>query len=357
MFRDYSTKALPDTNDRLNRDIPRACVGQRAQRREKSVGENEPNPYLTRFIKPNLQSLTSMPPQKVLVTGPYGEAGEAIFDHLIEKEKYEFSYLDRNDHPEYETHVADITDYAAIRPAFEDQDAVIHLAAESDAGASFEEIIEPNVVGTYNVLKATMDANVPKLICASSMRVMGEYEEDHAPALYEEDYPSKLDPLRLSHETLPKPDSYYGASKMFGEYLCRMHARREGHPQHVYSIRISSVRTRKYDHPYGDAERGVDRGDGHVVDEDEVSDPSQTGSWERWSEDYERMVKRMKASWTSQRDFAQMLELCLDDDSVTYDTFYAVSGNASRWFDIEHAQAVLGYEPKDDGATWDAPPS
>jgi len=298
-----------------------------------------------------------MPPKRVLVTGPYGEAGEALFNHLVGTDEYEFTFLDRNDHPNHDTVVADISNYEEIRPAFDGVDAVVHLAAQSDAGADFADIVEPNIVGTYNVLQAMADAGVPKLIAASSMRVMGEYEEAHAPDLYEPDYPSKLDPLRLTHETLPKPDSYYGASKIFGEHLGRIHARRDADPQQVYSIRISSVRTEKYDHPYGDAERGVERGDEDVVAEGEVSDPSQTGSWERGSEEYDRMVKRMKASWTSQRDFAQLIECCLDDETVTYDTFYAVSGNAGRWFDIEHAKAVLGYEPQDDGATWEAPPS
>jgi nucleoside-diphosphate-sugar epimerase len=199
-----------------------------------------------------------MPLQKVLVTGPYGEAGEAIFNHLVDKEKFEFSFLDRNDHPEYETHVGDIANYDEIRPAFDGVDAVIHLAAQSDAGADFDDIVNPNIIGTHNVLKAMADAEVPKLLFASSMRVMGEYEEEHAPELYEEDYPSAFDPLRLDQKTFPKPDSYYGASKMFGEYLCRIHARRDADPQQVYSIRPSSVRTKKYDHPYGDAERGVD---------------------------------------------------------------------------------------------------
>jgi len=298
-----------------------------------------------------------MTKQNVLVTGPFGEAGEAILNYLAGEDEYEFTYLNRTDHPEYETHVADVADYDAIRPAFDEQDAVIHLAAQSDAGAEFEEIIEPNIIGTYNVLKAMEDAGVEKLIYASSQRVMGLYEEDHAPELYEEDYPSEFDPFRLTHETLPKPDGYYGASKMFGEHMCRAHARRDGFPEQVYSLRISSVRTEEYDHPYGDAERGVDRGEEHKVDEDEVWDQSQTGSWERGSEEYKKMVKRLKASWTSQRDFAHLLECCLKDDSVTYDAFYAVSGNAARWFDIEHAQAVLGYEPKDDASQWDGPPS
>ncbi|AUV83582.1 NAD(P)-dependent oxidoreductase [Salinigranum rubrum] len=298
-----------------------------------------------------------MSKQRVLVTGPYGEAGEAILNHLYGKDEYEFTFLNLEDHPEYETHVADIADYDAIRPAFDGQDAVIHLAAQSDAGAGFQEVIEPNVVGTYNVLRAMREAGVETLVFASSQRVMGLYEEDHAPDLYEEDYPSEFDPFRLSHETLPKPDSYYGASKMFGEHMCRAHARRDGAPEHIYSLRISSVRTQRYDHPYGDAERGVDRSDEHKVKEGEVWDQSQTGSWERGSEEYERMVKRMKATWTSQRDFAHLLECCLADDSVTYDTFYAVSDNAARWFDLEHAKAVLGYEPRDDASEWDSPPN
>ena len=298
-----------------------------------------------------------MKKQNVLVTGPYGEAGEAILNHLYDKEKYNFTFLNKTDHPDYETHVADVADYDAIRPAFEGQDAVIHLAAQSDAGADFEGVIEPNVVGVYNVLKAMEDASVEKLIFASSQRVMGLYEEDHAPELYDEDYPSEFDPFRLTHETLPKPDGYYGASKVFGENICRVHARRDAAPEQIYSLRISSVRTQEYDHPYGDAERGVDRSEEHELGpEDEVWDQSQTGSWQRDSDEYEEMVKRLKASWTSQRDFAHLLECCLEDDSVTYDTFYAVSENASRWFDIEHAKAVLDYDPQDDGSKWNSPP-
>lgn len=299
-----------------------------------------------------------MSPRNVLVTGPYGEAGEAILNHMQGDESYEFTFLNRSDHPEYETHVADIANYDAIRPAFEDQDAVIHLAAQSDAGADFEGIIEPNIIGTYNILKAMKDADVPKLIYASSQRVMGLYEEEHAPELYEEDYPSEFDPLRLDHQTLPKPDGYYGASKVFGENICRVHARRAGAPYQVYSLRISSVRTAEYDNPYGDAERGVDRNKEYeLTEDDEVWDQSQTGSWERGSEEYNEMVKRLKASWTSQRDFANLLECCLEDDSVTYDAFYAVSANKARWFDIDHAKAILGYEPQDNGSLWEAPPT
>ncbi|ELY59015.1 NAD-dependent epimerase/dehydratase family protein [Natronolimnohabitans innermongolicus] len=293
-----------------------------------------------------------MATQNVLVTGPFGEAGQALRTHLIGSEEYEFTLLDRNDHPDYETHVADISDYDAIRPAFEDQDAVIHLAAQSDAGAELDEVIQPNIVGTVNVLEAAEDAGVEKVIYASSQRVMGLYEEDNAPELYEKDHD-----LLLDHETLPKPDGFYGATKVFGENMGRVYARREGAPSQFFSIRISSVRAEAYDHPYGDAERGVHRGTDDAVDGDDAWDPSQTGSWERGSEEYEEMVDRLKASWTSQRDFAHLIECCLENETVTYDTFYAVSDNAARWFDTEHAKDVLGYEPQDDGSEWDQPPN
>lgn len=294
-----------------------------------------------------------MTARNVLVTGPYGEAGEAILEHLYGREEYEFTFLNRSDHPEYETHVADVADYDAIRPAFDGQDAVVHLAAQSDAGAGLEEIVDPNIVGTDNVLRAMDDAGVEKLVYASSQRVMGLYEEDHAPALYEEDYP-----LTLDHESLPMPDGYYGASKEFGEHLCRLAVRRNTSVEQAYSLRISSVRTAEYDHPYGDAERGVDRGEEDVLTEDdEVWDQSQTGSWERDSERYQEMVDRLKATWTSQRDFAHLIECCLRDETVSYDVFYAVSDNAARWFDTDHAKAVLGYDPQDDAAEWSAPPN
>jgi NAD(P)-dependent dehydrogenase (short-subunit alcohol dehydrogenase family) len=300
----------------------------------------------------------SMSKQQVLVTGPYGEAGEAILEHLLPKSEYEFTLLDVQDHPDYETFVADVSDYEAIRPAFDDKDAVIHLAGESDAGADFEDVLEPNVVGIYNVIQAMEDAGVPKLIFASSMRAMALYEEDHKPDLYEPDYPSEHDPFRLTHRDVPKPDSYYGASKVWAENLARSAVRRDGEPSQAFGLRISSVRTKEYDHPYGDAERGVDRTpDYELGEDDEVWDQSQTGSWERGSEEYQEQLKRMHASWTSQRDFAHMLECCLQNDDVTFDTFFAVSDNEARWFDLEHAKAVIDYDPQDDSSEWDSPPN
>ena len=78
----------------------------------------------------------------VLVTGPYGRCGTALVDHLHDDPAYEFTYLNRSDRPAddpyggYDTHVADVADYEAVRSAFDGQDAVVHLAAYPYTSAS-----------------------------------------------------------------------------------------------------------------------------------------------------------------------------------------------------------------------------
>jgi len=277
----------------------------------------------------------------VLVTGAYGRVGTAIIDHLGDRPGYEFTYLNRSDRPDdhpyggHETVVADIADYEASRPAFEGQDAVVHLAAHPYVDGSWEEILQGNVIGMYNALEAAREASVETFVFASTNHVMGMYEEEFAPELY---YPGHE--LLVDHTDPVRPDSYYGSSKVFGEAMGRQYVEKRTFPEQFYSLRICSVRHREYDHPYGDAERGVDE-----------------GRFERGSDEYEETVARMKAMWQSRRDFAHQVECCLEDDAVEFDVFNGVSANDRRWFAIEHARETIGYDPEDNGDEWDAPPS
>jgi hypothetical protein len=107
----------------------------------------------------------------------------------------------------------------------------------------------------------------------------------------------------------------------------------------VYNLRVGTVNMPEYDHPYGNAESGVDDGD-----------------FERDSPEYERAVARMKCTWQSRRDFAHQIECCLEDDSVEFGTFYCVSDNQRRWFDLEHARSRIDYNPQDDGEACASPP-
>ena len=65
------------------------------------------------------------------------------------------------------THSADISNLDKIRPAFENIDTVVHLAAYLGSD-SFEEQLPTNIVGTYNVFEAARLAGIKRVVYASS---------------------------------------------------------------------------------------------------------------------------------------------------------------------------------------------
>ena len=270
----------------------------------------------------------------VLLTGAFGRVGTAIIQHLADRPGYDFTYLDREPHPEHDAHVADIADYEAIRPAFDGQDAVVHLAGNPSTRASWEAVHRDNLVGTYNVVEAARDAGVRKVLFASTNHVVGMYQKERA---------GELDPsheLLVDHTDPVRPDSYYATTKLFGERLGRYYVERREAPEQFYGIRIGWVLGPGRDHPYGGAERDVD-----------------AGKLERGTEAYERRVESGKALWCSRRDMARFVDCALEDDTVEFDVFYARSGGSQQWLDIEHAREVLGYEPVDDADEWTEPPT
>jgi len=276
----------------------------------------------------------------VLITGAHGTVGSAIKDHLADRDEYDFTYIDLRESPngDEETIIADIRDYNSIRPAFDDQDAVVHLAhvpglSEWSDQIECSDTLQSDLKGICNVMSAATDAEVETVIYASSNHAVGMYEVLNKPGIYYPDFD-----LTLDHMTNPRPDSLYGLTKVYGEGMGRLAADAMG--LQYGAIRICSIRDPEYDHPYGDAEKGVEEGD-----------------WERGSQEYEEWIARHKAMWQSRRDFAQMVNLCLQNDDIEFEIFNGVSGNDRRWFSIEHAREVLGYDPQDNGDEWDSPPT
>jgi NAD+ dependent glucose-6-phosphate dehydrogenase len=272
---------------------------------------------------------------RVLVTGSEGRVASGIKRELDTAESdHEFVYLDREDAPDVDV-VADISEYDAIRPAFDGVDAVVHLAANPAVSASWESVERSNLVGTRNVLEAAADAEVERFVFASSIHAAGMWEEEGKPDVYELD-----DDTTVTVDDDERPDSYYGVSKAYGEDLGRYYVEQREYPERFYAARIASVRTGLYDNPYGDAERGVEE-----------------GRWERGSEAYTEQVKRLKGTWLSLRDWAQLVELCLTDEETEFGIFFATSDNPRSWFDLEHTKELLGYEPQDSASDWQSPPS
>lgn len=282
-----------------------------------------------------------MDTQAVLATGVYGRCGTAIIDHLHDRDDYEFSFYNRSDRPDdhpyggHDTIVADITDSQALHNAATGHDALVHLAAYPYPEGGWEDVVEPNIIGTYNALEAARAAEMETFVFLSSNHVMGGYEHEHAPEIYSRGYP-----LVLDHTDPVRPDSLYAVTKVFGEALARFFSDTYDYPVRCYVLRTGSVRMPEYDHPFGLAEYAADHGE-----------------IERDSAEYDRKVARMRATWQSRRDFAHQVDRCLADTTVKFGIFNGVSDNRRRWFDLEYPRSRIQYDPQDDGEIRDSPPA
>lgn len=149
---------------------------------------------------------------KVIVTGGAGFIGSNLVDKLIDMNN-EVVVIDdlstgkmENINPVTKFYKADITKKKYVLEIFEREkpEIVFHLAAQIDVQKSIEfpeKDADINIFGTVNILEASRKNNVKKIIYSSTAAVYGipEYlgiDENH--------------PL--------KPISFYGASKLTGEY-------------------------------------------------------------------------------------------------------------------------------------------
>jgi NAD+ dependent glucose-6-phosphate dehydrogenase len=249
--------------------------------------------------------------RRILVTGAEGVIGSAVREHLAGR--YELTSLTLTPQ-EFPSHVADIADLAAIRPAFDDVDAVVHLAASASLEAPWDDVLHNNIVGTHNVFEAARQAGVERVVFASSNHTVGMYELDGAPGLYEVD-----DERRYDHTAELRPDTLYGVSKVYGEALGRMYMERHG--LRVFCLRIGAVR--------------------------EHDDPTAPTANPLIDLDAEGRRNRLRAVWLSKRDCAELIARCLDVEEVSWAVVYGVSGNARRFWDLDHARELLGWEPQD----------
>ncbi|MFC3478204.1 NAD-dependent glucose-6-phosphate dehydrogenase Azf [Halobacterium litoreum] len=242
----------------------------------------------------------------VLLTGASGRVGQAILDGL--GDDYDWRLLDREPptgDTDHEFVVADVTDEAALRDAVDGVGAVVHLAGDPRPEAPWESVLRNNIDGTRNVLEAAVDAGVEKFAFASSNHAVGHYETERKPGLYRSD-----DDFRLDGTELPRPGNLYGVSKATGETLGRYY-----HDEHDLSFVAVRIGNLTNGHPPIDYERG-------------------------------------QAMWLSHRDCAHLFDCCLSAD-YGYEIVYGISDNDRKYYSIDRAKEVLGYDPEDNSAEWD----
>lgn len=263
-------------------------------------------------------------PIKVHITGVYGLIGNLVYKHLSQwPEHYELYGSGRRqassrradedgriELPDDRFCIADISDARAVGRALDGMDAVLHIAAVPGPEDSFNDVMESNIRGTYNVLEACRKKGVGRMVYASSIMTTWGYSQFVEPykAIGDNraaDIPAEFPLIR--HTDPVRPTEPYSMSKVWAEGACRTYA--DAHGLSVICLRIGWVNKEN-------TARGI----------------------------------FSNSIWCSHADIASSFELALKKTAEpVYDICYALSDNKYRWVDLEHARAVTGFVPQDRG--------
>lgn len=154
---------------------------------------------------------------KSLVTGGAGFIGSHIVDRLIDLghqvvcidnesaiSNEQFYWNSKADNYKY-----DICNYDLIEPLFKDVDHVFHLASDARIQIAIQnprKSMHTNAVGTFNILEASRENNVKRVIYSSTSSSYG-----------------KKNTLPNIESQNPDPLTTYSSAKIFGENLMKVY--------------------------------------------------------------------------------------------------------------------------------------
>ena len=232
--------------------------------------------------------------KKVVVSGAAGRIGQGMRTGLRDRYDLRLMYhrtiLEAEEGEEVVT--GSIADITSMQTAVDGIDAVVHMAGDPEVSATWESVMEKNIQGVYCTYEACKNAGVKRVVFASTNHVTGFYEQEG---------------VYTTPEMPERPDSFYGASKAFGEDLGRYYVDQFG--LEVVCLRIGSFQP-------------------------------ETAVTERGSD-------RILSTWLSHRDCVQLVWRSIEAD-VRFGIYYGISGNTRGYWDIQNARQELGYDPEDD---------
>ncbi len=177
---------------------------------------------------------------------------------------------------------ADLTDLSAIEDILKDADMVVHFGAIGDE-ASWDDILQSNIIGAYNLWEAAYRNGVKRVIYASSVHAVGMH--------------LKTDTIGL--DAPHRPDTYYGLAKCFCEDLASLYWDKRG---------VEAVCMRIFSCAQATNARSI-------------------------------------GTWLSYDDLIHLVERSIDSPVVGFTTVYGISNNDRAVVDNSKA-GHLGYRPK-----------
>jgi len=232
---------------------------------------------------------------RVLLTGAAGRIGVPFCEYVGDR----YALRLAAHHPEkiadpgvHELIGLELADLDACRAACEDIDVVVHMGGIASPSVGFYDgLLDANIKGVYNILRAAVDQGCRRVIIASSVQAVAGYPLD----------------VQVRTTDAPRPVNMYGVCKAFAEAACHHFAVVEG--LSCIAVRIGSV----------DAD------------------------WVR-----KDLNARNLSTYISQRDMSEMLVRCIEVPDVDFAVVHGASDNRYKFLDMRDTREVLGFTPLDD---------
>lgn len=223
--------------------------------------------------------------KKILITGAAGSLGNKLFNILSKKYFITGTDIKHNNKnfKNLKFILCDLKNYKKVLKITKKIYAIIHFGS-IPVEDTFKNILNNNILATYNIFEAARINKVKKIIFASSNHVVGFYNRKK----------------NLDEKCMQRPDTNYGLSKCFGENIARLYA--DKFNVKGFCIRIGSCLDRPTD-------------------------------------------RRHLSTWISPNDLAQLVDIGISK-KYHYEIVYGISNNSRSWWKNK-AAFKLGYKPKD----------